>query len=63
MTATKTNPGPGTSVCPNCGDVWLVGCRHVTDNDVTTASADYDEIIARCCVICGAILEKGIAWK
>jgi len=60
MTATKTNPGPGTSVCPNCGDVWLCQVNPVMAGGIVTSfCCDYELR----CVICGAILEKGIAWK
>lgn len=58
---TFDNPGPNTSVCPNCGDTWLIACRHVTDKEVTTASEDFEQIIVRCCAVCGAPVKSGLA--
>lgn len=54
------NPGPNTSVCPNCGDTWLIKCRHITDKQVITASQDYAETLVRCCGVCGAPVKSGL---
>lgn len=56
----KVNPGPGTSICPIHGNVWLHTANPVMRDGITLSSnCDYEVR----CGICGSLLVHGLKWE